>query len=87
MTDFVYLMGNIYKDNGMYEEALAQYQKVSQMPPGRQAGTNSFLPAYQCGHIFELLGDPGSASALYAQCGDFAPALERLHAIGERQRH
>lgn len=87
VTDFVYLMGNIYKDNGMYEEALAQYQKVSQMPPGRQTGTNSFLPAYQCGHIFELLGDLGSASALYAQCGDFAPALERLHAIGERQRH
>lgn len=81
VTDFVYLMANIYKDNGMYEEALAQYQKVAQMPPGRQNGTNSFLPAYQCGHIFELLGDPDSAAALYAQCGNFAPALERLQAL------
>lgn len=81
VTDFVYLMGNIYKDNGMYEEALAQYQKVFQMPPGRQNGTNSFLPAYQCGRILELLGDPGSAAALYAQCGDFAPAKERLKGV------
>lgn len=81
VTDFVYLMGNIYKENGMYEEALAQYQKVSQMPPGRQNGTNSFLPAYQCGRILELLGDPDSAAALYLQCGDFAPAQERLQAL------
>lgn len=81
VTDFVYLMGNIYKDNGMYEAALAQYQKVSQMPPGRLNGANSFLPAYQCGQILELLGDPDSAAALYAQCGDFAPALERLQAL------
>lgn len=81
VTDFVYLMGNIYKENGMYEEALAQYQKAAQMPPGRLNGANSFLPAYQCGRIFEFLGDAGSAAALYAQCGDFAPALERLQAL------
>lgn len=81
VTDFVYLMGNIFKDNGMYEEAIAQYQKAAQMPPGRLNGSNSFLPAYQCGRILELSGDPGSAAALYAQCGDFAPAKERLQAL------
>ncbi|MDE6675523.1 MAG: hypothetical protein K2K19_12070, partial [Acetatifactor sp.] len=54
---------------------------VLQMPPGRQNGTNSFLPTYQCGRILELLGDPASAAALYAQCGDFAPATERLQIL------
>ncbi len=81
VTDFVYLMGNIYKDNAMYEQALAQYQKAVQMPPGRQNGTNSFLPLYQCGCIFERLSDTDSACAFYRQCGDFAPARERLAAL------
>lgn len=81
VTDFVYLMGNIYKDNGMYEEAFAQYEKALQMPPGKQNGANSFLPTYQCGCLLELLGDPGSAAALYAKCGDFSLAKERLQAL------
>lgn len=81
VTDFVYLMGNIYKDNLMPEQALTQYQKALQMPPGRQNGSNSFLPLYQCGLIFEQLGETDSACALYAQCGDFAPAVQRLAAL------
>lgn len=81
VTDFIYLMGNIYKDNSMYEQALAQYQKALQMPPGKQAGANSFLPLYQCGLIFEQLGDLASARALYERCGGFAPADQRLAAL------
>lgn len=81
VTDFVYLMGNIYKDNSMHEQALEQYQKALQMPPGRQSGTNSFLPFYQSGLIFEQLGDRDTAAALYQKCGDFAPALQRLTAL------
>ncbi len=81
VTDFVYLMGNIYKNNGMFEQALEQYQKALQMPDGRQSGANSFLPLYQCGEIFERIGDTESARALYAQCGDFLPAMQRLTAL------
>ena len=81
VTDFIYLMGNVYQENGMFEQAIAQYQKALTMPPGRQNGTNSFLPLYQCGCIFEQLGDTDSAAALYAQCGDFAPAIERLSTL------
>lgn len=81
VTDFVYLMGNVYKANGMFEQALAQFQKALQMPPGRQNGANAFLPLYQCGQIFEQLGDTDSARALYGQCGDYAPAIQRLSAM------
>lgn len=83
VTDFIYLMGNIYKDNSMYEQALEQYQKALQMPPGRLNGANSFLPLYQCSQIFEQLGDTDSARALYEQCGDFSPAKERLSILPE----
>ena len=65
----------------MFEQAIEQYQKALTMPPGNQNGTNSFLPLYQCGCIFEQLGDTDSAAALYAQCGDFAPAIERLSTL------
>ncbi len=78
VTDFVYLMGDIYKDNAMYEQALAQYQKALQMPPGKRNGSNSFLPLYQSGLIFESLHDTDTARALYEQCRDFAPAAKRL---------
>lgn len=81
VTDFVYLMGNIYNENDMPEQALEQYQKALQMPEGRQSGANSFLPLYQCGLIFELSGDRDTARALYGQCGDFAPAVQRLAAL------
>lgn len=81
VTDFVYLMGNIYRENAMYEQALEQYQKVIGMPPGRQNGTNSFLPLYQSGLIFETLGDFSSAIACYKQCTGFAPAAARLAAL------
>lgn len=57
VTDFIYLMGNIYKQNAMYEPALEQYQKAPQMSPGRLNGVNSFLPLYQSGLIFETLGN------------------------------
>lgn len=81
VTDFIYLMGNIYKDNAMYEQALAQYQKALQMPPGRLNGANTFLPFYQSGQIFEILHDTDTARALYEQCGDFTPAVQRLSAL------
>ncbi len=81
LADFVYLMGNIYKANGMYQQALAQYQKAVDIPLCRLNGANSFLPAYQTGEIFETLGDYPSACACYSQCGSFAPARQRLAAL------
>jgi hypothetical protein len=81
LADFVYLMGNIYKANGMYEQSLAQYQKAVTIPLCRQNGANSFLPVYQTGEIFEQSGDLETAQKCYLQCGDFPPARKRLEAI------
>lgn len=78
IADFVYLMGNIYKANGMYEQAFEQYQKAIGIPQCSQAGCNSYLPVFQSGDLFEILGDIESAKMCYSQCGDFLPAVERL---------
>lgn len=78
LADFVYLMGNIYKANGMYEQALEQYQKAVSIPLCKQNGCNSFLPAYQTGEILETLGNFEAAIACYKQCGNFTPARQKL---------
>ncbi|MBP3475995.1 MAG: glycosyltransferase [Lachnospiraceae bacterium] len=81
LADFVYLMGNIYKQNGLYEQALEQYQKAIGMPFCKQNGANSFLPLYQIGKVCETLNDIPSAVACYQNCGNFAPARERLEML------
>lgn len=81
LADFVYLMGNIYKANGMFEQALIQYQKAIDIPLCKLNGANSFLPVYQTGEIFETLGDYSTAKTCYTQCGDFAPAKQRLNIL------
>lgn len=80
-ADFVYLMGNIYKQNQMYEQAFAQYQKAIGMSLCKQEGANSFLPVYQTGEICEILGDIPTAISCYRQCGEFPPAQKRLEIL------
>ena len=81
LADFVYLMGNIYKANGMYEEATDEYQKALNIPLCRQNGANSFLPMYQTGHMFAELGDYETAADCYRQCGAYKPAQDALLSI------
>lgn len=83
VADFVYLMGNIYKQNQMYEQALSQYQKAIGIPLCKQNGANSFLPLYQIGEICLQLGDIPSAIACYQKCGNFTPAKERLEILNK----
>lgn len=78
LADFVYLMGNIYKANGMYEQALEQYLKALDIPLCKLNGANSFLPLYQAGEIFCILGDFVSAQKCFLTCGDFEPAKQKL---------
>ncbi|MCH5250907.1 MAG: glycosyltransferase [Lachnospiraceae bacterium] len=80
-ADFVYLMGNIYKQNEMYEKALEQYQKAMGMPLCKQNGANSYLPLYRVGEICEILGDITSAIACYKQCSNLDQARERLEIL------
>lgn len=81
LADFVYLMGNIYKENQMYEQAFEQYQRAIGIPLCRQEGANSFLPVYQTGEICEILGDIPAAMSCYQQCRNFAPAVKRLEIL------
>ena len=59
-------------------------QKAVGMTQCRLEGANSFLPVYQTGEICEIIGDIPAAVSCYQQCGSFAPAVERLKDLNQR---
>lgn len=77
-ADFVYLMGLIYRNNRLYEEALEEFTKAVTFAFANENGANSFLAYYEMGNILALAGDYDLARECYLQCGDYAPALEIL---------
>lgn len=81
-ADFVCLMGFIYLKNGMNAEAMEEFRNAATFSGSRLKGANSFIPIYQMGYINEMLGDTDNAAALYKQCGDYKPALDRLKELG-----
>ena len=80
-SDFVCLMGLIYLRNGMVPEAMAEFSKATCFKHSRTTGTNSYIPFYNLGCIYEVLGDVDAASDFYRKCGTFAPALQRLNML------
>jgi len=83
LTDFVYLMGRIYAANNQPVKALGEFLKAITMPPGKQQGTNTFLPCYQIAVIYDNMDNMEIALMYYKKCGDFAPARRRLEELGE----
>ncbi|MDE6204418.1 MAG: glycosyltransferase [Lachnospiraceae bacterium] len=77
-ADFLYLMGLIYRDNRLYEEALGEFAKAVTFEFANENGANSFLAYYEMGNILVLAEDYDLARQCYLQCGDYAPAQEIL---------
>lgn len=77
-ADFIYLLGLIYKANGMYEEALEEFSAAVDFEFANENGANSFLAYYQMGTIFMLDGDIDTATACFLTCGDYSPAIDAL---------
>ena len=77
-SDFVCLMGLIYLRNGIISEAIAEFSKATHFKHSKTTGTNSYIPLYNLGCIYEVLGELDTASDFYRKCNTFAPALQRL---------
>ncbi len=80
-SDFVFLMGLIYMNNGMLDEAVAEFTKATEKTIVRVQGTDSFRANYNIGVIYECVGELEQARSYYEKCGAFPPALERLKEI------
>jgi tetratricopeptide (TPR) repeat protein len=80
-ADYIFLLGMIYLNNGLFEDAIAQFQKATTFAESEVVGANSFRAWHNLGVIYECTGHKEEALAYYKKCGDFAPALARIQAL------
>lgn len=80
-ADFVFLMGLIYMNNGLFDDAIKQFKKASTMEEFAIDGVNSYMANYNTGVIYECTGHIPEAKTYYKKCGSYAPALERLKCL------
>jgi glycosyltransferase involved in cell wall biosynthesis len=80
-ADFVFLMGLIYMNNALFDQAIAEFKKATTMKELAVAGVNSYSAFYNIGVIYECTGNTEQARVYYQKCGDYAPALKRLKVL------
>ena len=84
-AEFVFLMGLIYMNNALFEQAIAEFQKATTMKSCKIEGMNSYLSNYNIGVIYECMDKKESAVLYYSKCGTYSPAIERLSQIVETE--
>lgn len=80
-ADFVFLMGLVYMNNGLFDKAVAEFEKSATMTEFSVEGVNTYLAFYNMGVILECTGRTDEARAAYKKCGSYAPALNRLETL------
>ncbi len=76
-SDFVFLMGLIYMNNAMFEQAISMFLHAVTIPNYSVEGVNSYKSFYNTGVIHECMGNIPEALYYYERCGDYQPALHR----------
>lgn len=74
-ADFVYLMGMIYLENKMYNQALDCFTKATDFEFANRDGANTYLSYYQIGRILGMAGENELAVKFLKMCGDYPPAV------------
>lgn len=80
-SDFWFLMGVIYMNNELFQEAVNAYEQAVKLGNARMEGADSFLAYYNAGVIRECLGQLEAAEKFYRKAGDYAPAERRLEIL------
>ena len=77
-SDFVFLMGIIYMNNGYFKEAINEFLKTQNYKTCKIEGNNSYLPLYNIGVIYECLGNTKAAIKYYTKSKEYSLSNERL---------
>lgn len=80
-ADFVFLMGLIYMNNGLFQEAILEFRKATTMEEFAVDGVNSYKAFYNIGVIYECTGYTDEAGEAYRKCGGYEPAKARLQQL------
>lgn len=81
-ADFTFLMGLIYMNNGLFAEAVEEFEKSTTMSEFSVEGVNSYRANYNAGVIYECTGHLEEARKYYKKCRDFEMAKARLRELG-----
>ena len=82
-ADFVFLMGHIYMNAGMFQSAIDEFKKATTIQSYATLGTNSYLAWYNAGVIYEVLGNTAEALKCYKECGTYEKAQERIRLLSK----
>lgn len=80
-ADFVFLMGLIYMNNLMFEEAIDAFLHAVSIPDYSVEGVNSYKAFYNAGVICECMNYIPEALKYYEKCGSYVPALRRISSL------
>lgn len=82
-ADFMTLMGMTYLRNGCVPQAIEAFEKAMTLTEVDIQGANSFIPGYNLGCMYEVMGDIERAKDYFTKCGDFEPAAKRLEELNK----
>lgn len=77
-ADFCFLMGLIYMNNALFNQAIEEFKKATTFDTYSVEGVNSYSAYFNIGVIYECMGDTQTAKIFYKKCNDFEPAYLRL---------
>jgi glycosyltransferase involved in cell wall biosynthesis len=80
-ADFHFLLGLIYMNNAKFNESVESFLKCTKFSHGKMEGITTYLPYYNIGIIYEVLGYNEQALEYYKLCGEYSLAVERLHKL------
>ncbi len=78
LADFVFLMGLIYMNNELFEEAIKEFQKATTVKQYKVKGVNSYKAFHNIGVIYECLGDLEKAKEYYGGANAAKVELEMV---------
>lgn len=82
-SDFHFLMGIIYMNNELFEQAIEEFLKATKYTDGRTQGVNSYIAFYNIGVIYECTGDVKQALKYFGLAGDYQPAKDGIERLRE----
>ncbi|MBU5483062.1 tetratricopeptide repeat protein [Clostridium sp. MSJ-11] len=75
--DLYFLMGLIYMNNAKFSLAVDSFSRCTKFTKGKMEGITTYLPCYNMGIIYEVLGLKEQALECYSLCGKYSLALNR----------
>ena len=80
-ADYLCMLGLAYLRSGKYMESMQTFLSALAVGGSKTDGASTYIPLYNMGIINEMLGNNEGALSLYKQCGDYAPALQKIREL------